>query len=307
MKYSASTRLPIRRPCMSVKATTTVSTSPRSTSEASASCVSGALRVRGSVSTPSFLSASAGDEPLEKMACPWQVGGELFRMALDRHDQAVVRLDALDRSVLTRRGLMQARGQLLDGLVVKAVDPDLVLTRGLAELGGRFDLDRVGQMVAAVRADVVGFQVLHERAAHRDVDDLLPAADAQNRQLALPSLLEHEQLGVVQVTVDGADLLILLLSVERRVDVPAARQEQAVDLLWQGRRAGQQVDRLSPGGLDRAPVRRVVLRSLVRARRDRYPRSVVAQALPVSSCCRRPPAPARSGRALLRSPGPWVP
>src|SRR5439155_348021 len=181
MKYSASTRLPIRRPCMSVKATTTVSTSPRSTSEASASCVSGALRVRGSVSTPSFLSARAGDEPLGKVARPRQGGGELFRVALDRHDQAVVRLDALDSSVLT-----------------------------------------------------------------------------------------------------------LLLSVERRVDVPAARQEQAVDLLWQGRRAGQQVDRLSPGGLDRAPVRRVVLRSLALARRDRYPRSVVAQALPVSSCCRRP-------------------
>src|SRR2546423_2036468 len=307
MKYSASTRLPIRRPCMSVKATTTVSTSPRSTSEASASWVSGAFRVRGSVSMPSLLAASANDEPLEKVARPGQVGGQLFGVALDRHDQAVVRLDALDRSVLTGRRLVQARSQLLDSLVVEAVDPDLVLARGLAELRRRLDLDRVSQVVAPVLADVVRFEVLHEGAAHRDVDHLLPAADAQHRQLALPSLLEHEQLGLVQLAVDGADLLVLLLPVQQRIDVPAAGKKQAVDLLRQARGAWQQLDRPRAGGLHGPTVGRVVVRPLARARRDRYARSVVAQAIPVSSCCRRPPARARSWRALLWCPGPWVP
>src|SRR5260370_3834376 len=98
MKYSASTRLPIRRPCIAGKATTTVSTSPRSTSEASASCVRGALRVRGSVSVPSLLCACARDKALEKLARPRQIRGELFGVALDRDYQAVVGLHALHGS-----------------------------------------------------------------------------------------------------------------------------------------------------------------------------------------------------------------
>src|SRR5579859_550001 len=276
MKYSASTRLPIRRPCMSVKATTTVSTSPRSTSEASASCVSGALRVRGSVSMASILGPSAGDKPFEQLACPWQVGGELFRVALDGDDQAIIRLDALDRSVLAGRRLVQAGSQLLDRLVVEAVDPDLVLARGLAQLGCRLDLDRVGQVVAAVGPNVVVLEVLHERAAHGDVDDLLATADAQHGQLPLPSLLEHEQLGVVQFAVDGTDLLVLVLSVQGRIDVPAPGQQQAVDLFGQARCARRQLYRLRARGLDRPPVGHIVVRPLPRAHRDCYSWSMVA-------------------------------
>src|SRR5437588_4272230 len=256
---------------------------------------------------PSLLAASANDEPLEKVARPGQVGGQLFRVALDRHDQAVVRLGALDRSVLTGRRLVQARSQLPDSLVVEAVDPDLVLARGPAQLRRRLDLDRVSQVVAAMVADVMCFEVLHQRAAHGDIDDLLPAADAQHRQLALPSLLEHEQLGLVQLGVDGADLLVLLLSIQQRIDVPAAGKKQAVDLLRTAGGAWQQLHRLRAGGLHGPAVGRVVLRPLARARRDRYPRSVVAQAIPVSSCRRRPPARARSWRALPWCPGPWVP
>src|ERR1051326_3587413 len=282
------------RPCMSVKATTTVSTSPRSTWLASASWVSGALLVRGSVSMSRLLARpGAGDETLEQPACPWQVGGQLLGMALDGDDQAVVRLHALDCPVLAGGRLVQPCRQLLDGLVVKAVDPDLVLAGGLAELRGRLNLDGVGEVVAAVLAHVVVIQVLDQRAAHGHVDDLLAAADAEDGQLALPGLLEHPQLGLVQVAVDGADLLVLGLTVQRRGDGPAAGQQQAVDLRRQALRAGRELDRLGPRGLDRPAVGRVVLSPLARAGRDRYPRPVVAQLVPLSSRSRRPPARVR--------------
>jgi len=46
--------------------------------------------------------------------------------------------------------------------VVEAVDPDLVLAGGLAELRLRVDLDGVRQVAAAVPLDVVVFEVLHQ-------------------------------------------------------------------------------------------------------------------------------------------------
>src|ERR1051326_940903 len=204
------------RPCMSVKATTTVSTSPRSTWLASASWVSGAFLVRGSVSMSRLLARpGAGDETLEQAARPWQVGGQLLGMALDGDDQAVVRLHAFDRPVLAGGRLVQPCRQLLDGLVVEAVDPDLVLAGGLPELRARFDLDGVREVVPAVLTHVVVLQVLDQRAAHGHVDHLLPAADAQDGQLALPGLLEHPQLGLVQVAVDRTDLVVLGLPAQR--------------------------------------------------------------------------------------------
>src|SRR6266849_3417360 len=138
MKYSASTRLPIRRPCMSVKATTTVSTSPRSAWCASSSWLRIALRVRGSVSIsspPGFPMAVAGSghEAFEQRARPRQVGRELFGVTLDRDNQAVVRLHRFHGAIFAARGLLKTRCQLLDRLMVKAVDPDLVLARRAPE------------------------------------------------------------------------------------------------------------------------------------------------------------------------------
>jgi len=113
---------------MSVKATTTVSTSPRSTCEASASRVNGALFVRGSVNT---LLARSRDEAREQVSCPRQVARQLFGVALHGDDQAVIGLDALDGAVLAMSRLMQTVSELLHRLVMEAVDPNLVLACGV--------------------------------------------------------------------------------------------------------------------------------------------------------------------------------
>jgi hypothetical protein len=113
-------------------------------------------------------------------------------------------------------------------------------------------------------------EVLHQRPAQGDVDDLLASADAEDRQLPLARLLEEPQLGLVQVVVDGPDLLIPGLAVESRVDVPAAGQQQTVDVR-QRRRAGRELDRLRARRLDRLPVRQVVRLAPEGADRDRDP------------------------------------
>jgi hypothetical protein len=112
------------------------------------------------------------------------------------------------------------------------------------------------------------FEVLDERPAKGDVDDLLAAADAEDRQLPLARLLEEPQLGLVEVVVDGPDLVVLLLPVEGRVDVPATGQEETVDVR-QGGRAGRELDRLRARRLDRLPVRQVVRLAPAGADRDR--------------------------------------
>src|SRR5579864_8089593 len=101
----------MRRPCMSVNATTTVSISPPATDCARCSFVSNqsvqsisCLRPKGrGLPVLRIVAAgfsSSGDKPLEEFARPGQVGGELLRVALHRDDQAIVRLDALDGAVL---------------------------------------------------------------------------------------------------------------------------------------------------------------------------------------------------------------
>src|SRR5260221_2756207 len=206
----------MRRPCMSVKATMTVSILPALTSAASCSLVSKTSRLCLSVAAP-----SPRHEAFEQRARPWQVGGELFGMALHRNDKAVAGLDAFHGPVLAMRGLLQPLRQVLDGLVMQAVDPDLVFAGRSAQLGRWLDLDRVGQVAAPERAHLVALQMLHQRAAHRHVDHLLSTADTQNGQLAFTRLTEHRQLGFVELGVGIADLVVPPFSIEGRVDVPA--------------------------------------------------------------------------------------
>src|SRR5260370_12137166 len=96
---------------------------------------------------------SPGDESLEQLPRPRQVGGELFGMALDRDDQPVVRFNTLHSSVLAAGGLLQAGAKPLDRLVMEAVDPDLVLAGRSAKLGCRVDVDGGSEATAPHRAD----------------------------------------------------------------------------------------------------------------------------------------------------------
>src|SRR5260370_36667670 len=143
MKYSPSTRLPMSRPCMSVKATITVSMSPFLTAAVSSSLVS-----KPSPCGFFVAAAGSGDEALEEMARPGQVGGEVLRMTLHSNDKPVVRLHAFDCDVLAGCGLLEPVSQVLDRLMVQAVDPDLELTGCPPRLRRRTYLDR-GREVSA--------------------------------------------------------------------------------------------------------------------------------------------------------------
>src|SRR5712692_8787311 len=156
------------RPCMSVNATTTVSISPAETFLASWSLVSNSARALSLLAT-----ASPGDKTLEELARPWQVGRQLLGMALHGDDQTVVGLDRFHGAVVASRRLLQARRQRSNRLVVKAVDPDLVLACRLSQLGRGVDLDAVGEVAAPEGPHIMVLQVLHERAAHGHVDHLL--------------------------------------------------------------------------------------------------------------------------------------
>src|SRR6266849_1181604 len=92
--------------------------------------------------TVSILPAlTSRDEALEQRTRPWQVGGELLGMALHSNDKAVVRLDAFHGPVLAVGGLLQPLGQVLDRLMMQAVDADLVLAGRPTQLGRWIDVD----------------------------------------------------------------------------------------------------------------------------------------------------------------------
>src|SRR5207245_9423734 len=111
-------------------------------------------------------------------------------------------------------------------------------------------------MLPSVAAHVVVVQVLDQRPAQRDVDHLLAAADPEHGDLLRPRLLEQSKLCLVELAVDRADLLVLLLSVEGRVHVPAPREPEAVHLR-ERRRARRKRDGLSARRFHPAAVRAV--------------------------------------------------
>src|SRR5487761_115427 len=291
MKYSASTRLPMRRPCMSVKATTTVSISPFLTAAPSCSLVS--------MSAPR---AGARHKAFEQLPGPRKISGQLFGVALHGNDQAVVRLEPFDRAVVSGRGLPQPRGHGPHCLVVKAVDPDLTSFSRMPQLGGWIDRGRVGEVLPAKRADLVAIEVLQQGSTHRHVDHLLATADTKYRDLLVPGQPEKPDLGLVQLGVDGPDFRVGLLTVKSWIDIPPSRQQQPVELIDRTG-AGRKVDGLCAGRLHRPAIRQVVISLPPRAGRYSDLRTRGVMRVPI----RRRRVRLRSWQALPASPGPWVP
>src|ERR1700730_11813178 len=225
MKYSASTLLPMRRPCMSVKATTTVSISPFLVAAPSCSFVSNVSPDGGALAA-----ACPCHEALEQLRRPGEIRCELLRVALDGDGQAVVGCQAFDCAVLPRRGLAQPRRERSDRLVVKAVDPELGLADGATQLRVRVDFDGVRQMVATEGSDLVALEVLEQSPTHSHIDDLLSAADPEHRDLLLERLIDEPYLCLVQLGVDVPQFGVGLLTIAGRVDIPTAGQEEPVEV-----------------------------------------------------------------------------
>ena len=100
---------------------------------------------------------------------------------MDGDDQPVVRLEALDGAIVAAGGRVEAGSERLHSLMMEAVDRDRRLSGRLAELRGRVDHHAVGKVGPSDGSGVVVFEVLDQRSAERDVDQLLTAADPEDR------------------------------------------------------------------------------------------------------------------------------
>src|ERR1700674_3858682 len=110
------------------------------------------------------------------------------------------------------------------------------------------------------RPDLMALQVLHERAAHGDVDHLLPATDAEHGDLPFARLTKQVQLGLVELGVGLAQILVAPLSIKRRIHVPTSWQQEPIDVR-ECRGARDEVDTLRARGYHRAAVRAVILQA----------------------------------------------
>jgi hypothetical protein len=116
-------------------------------------------------------------------------------------------------------------------------------------------LDRV--RLVAVVADAVG-QVLGQRAATGQVQHVHAAADRQERQVRVDDRTHDRQLEPVTPVIRRLRVLVRLLVVQRRVEVPATGEYHAVQRGDQGghRVSGhrRQHHRRPPGPFDRARI-----------------------------------------------------
>jgi len=113
-----------------------------------------------------------------------------FGMPLNPDGKSLARmLHGLDDSVPRPRGDRYPRGEIFDGLVVLAIDPDFTLSDDLMQAAAGLDLDgmgvdglvQFGRVAEALRH--LGGNVLEESSTESDIQHLDAAADAKNRQV----------------------------------------------------------------------------------------------------------------------------
>ena len=149
-------------------------------------------------------------------------------------------LDRLDQVVLDRAaGDHQALAELVDPLVMVRLDPDPLAPRRPAR---RAMPGASAHLVVAegprrcarwlVVADELR-QVLVERAAAGDVEHLHPAADAEQRHVALERAPRQRELEAVALGPGALRLGVRLGAVAGRVDVGAAGEDQPVEQVEQ--------------------------------------------------------------------------
>ncbi len=153
-----------------------------------------------------------------------------------KHEAVPGVLDSLDHPVGRARVHDQAGGGLAHGLMVGAVDLDLVHSDDPVQQGFGRDRDgmaglgaRVGLLVGERARDRVG-DVLNERAAERDVQELLAPADAEHGHLLSDRAVGQGELEGGPIVL-GRDRLVARLGAEMGgVDVEvAARDDEPVD------------------------------------------------------------------------------
>src|SRR5581483_5166596 len=157
--------------------------------------------------------------------------------------------DAFDQSV---RGIgcgPQTGGQRLDALVVHAVDLYLFAAEQFGEVRSLVHTNWVRQIIARVLVGggkvivlngfgTLGGDVLVETTAAGDVDGLNAAADAEDGFTVRQRPADQQQLRPVAGRVGAVAQLVARLAVVGRIDIDAAGQEHAVELLVNGPERG---------------------------------------------------------------------
>ena len=122
------------------------------------------------------------------------------------------------------------------------------------------ELDRVGERVGCdIEAGMVG-HVLVERPACRDVEELQPAAHAEQRRRGLHRQVDERQFEVIALRLPGDRFGIDRRSVPGGLDVSAARQQNAIEVAVEQARIGveRQKDREPTGAQHAARIVGVV-------------------------------------------------
>src|SRR5688500_10108728 len=125
--------------------------------------------------------------------------------------------------------------------MVHAVDRDRVGVERGSQARSRRELDAVSKVVALEpvvrevvvleRVRVLGLEVLVERSAQRDVDDLEPSAEPENRLVVLDRPLHELKLDAVARRIDPSETRMRRLTERGGVDVDSARDQNAVQPL----------------------------------------------------------------------------
>ncbi len=186
--------------------------------------------------------AAASRKPFEQRA-EFAGAEEILRVPL--HAEAEARrgiLDRLDDAVGRGRGRDEAGRDRLDRLMMAAVHGDRLVHQPFAHQSRQqrilVDPDVVRQLVGQVlrhrqavrqRAGDLRRDVLHQRAAAGDVQDLHAAADRENRQVAPARRGNQRDLELVPSRLRLLDRGMRRFAVSRRRHVGAAGQQETAD------------------------------------------------------------------------------
>ncbi len=155
---------------------------------------------------------AASTSPAKRRTSPYSSGCHWTPTA----KRAAQDLDGLDDPVVAAGRHQQRVPQLLDGLVVAALDhgpvPQQAVDDG-ARLGHHGHLaEGPGRGLVAGRAEQVG-ELLDEGAAEEDVQDLVTPADGEQRKVALEGGVEQLELELVAELAHAAVAAVGLLAV----------------------------------------------------------------------------------------------
>src|SRR5580765_8405952 len=99
--------------------------------------------------------------------------------------------------------------------------------------------------------------MLNESSTQSDIDDLRTAADSQGGKLRSHSVSGQRQLDLITFRIDHVNGGMMNSPVQRGIDIPATRQQQAVKFLKEFlpvRLARRQEDRQTAGASDRLDI-----------------------------------------------------